>query len=63
MSDQKILKVNAETFALYNQVKIRLAGGINRIPTTNEVIRALSITGERHYDDLVTALTERETAP
>lgn len=62
MSDIKTLKVtNAEAFARYNQLKIRLAGSLSRIPTTNDLIRALTDIGTTHYDELLAALAAPET--
>lgn len=62
MSDHKSLKVANETFTEFSRLQYRLAADMAKRVTADTLIRALSIVGSAHYDELTSALTEPETS-
>ena len=61
MSDATSLRVTSGTFREFKRLQIRLAQDTGDIHSATRIITALLITGNKHYDELVSALAERET--
>lgn len=62
MSRQRSLSVTDSVFGDFNRLKIRLAvSRDNRIPTVSDIVAAMLAVSDKHYDELVSALTERES--